>query len=85
MDNPLLDEIREIKSEHSTELAAFRAEILQKKLWIWETIFAESVSNDALTVLLLNLIVRTVLHVVLQRNKSLSVVTMIRKTRETDR
>ena len=85
MDNPLLDEIREIKSEHSTELAAFRAEILQKKLWIWETIFAESVSNDALTVLLLNLIVRTVLHVVLQRNKSLFVVTMIRKTRETDR
>ena len=85
MDNPLLDEIREIKSEHSTEFAAFRAEILQKKLWIWETIFAESVSNDALTVLLLNLIVRTVLHVVLQRNKSLSVVTMIRKTRETDR
>ena len=85
MDNPLLDEIREIKSEHSTELAAFRAEILQKKLWIGETIFAESVSNDALTVLLLNLIVRTVLHVVLQRNKSLSVVTMIRNTRETDR
>ena len=84
MDNPLLDEIREIKSEHSTELAAFRAEILQKKLWIGETIFAESVSNDVLTVLLLNLIVRTVLHVVLQRNKSLSVVTMIRKTRETD-
>ena len=31
MDNTLLDEIREIKSEHSTELAAFRAEILQIK------------------------------------------------------
>ena len=31
MDNRLLNEIRAMKSEHSTELAAFRAEILQIK------------------------------------------------------
>ena len=30
-DNPLLNEIKAIKLEHSTELAAFRAEILQIK------------------------------------------------------
>ena len=31
VDNPILNEIRAIKLEHSTELAAFRAEILQIK------------------------------------------------------
>ena len=31
VENPLLNEIRAIKLEHSTELAAFRAEILQIK------------------------------------------------------
>ena len=38
-------------------------------------IFAENVSDNALIVLLLNLIVRTVLYVVLLRPKSLSVLT----------
>ena len=31
VDNPILNEIRAIKLEHATELAAFRAEILQIK------------------------------------------------------
>ena len=38
-------------------------------------IFAENVSDNALIVLLLNLIIRTVLYVVLLRPKSLSVLT----------
>ena len=83
VDNPLLNEIRAIKLEQSTELVAFCVEILQiKKAVNSRNIFAKNVSGDALIVLSLNLIVCTVLYVVLLSTKSLSVLTMIKKTSE---
>ena len=81
IDNPLINEIRATKLEHSTKLAAFRAEILQIKEAVnSRMIFAENVSDDALIARLLNLVVRTVLYVVLLSTKGLSVLIIIKET-----
>ena len=81
VDNPLINEIRAMKLEHSTKLAAFRAVILLIKEAVnSRMIFAENVSDDALIVRLLNLVVHTVLYVVLLTTKGLSVVTIIKET-----